>query len=293
MVVPSRQRSADQVVAQRLPPMQQQVVEVEQPQAALAGDVGLAHRADGVDLIDGPRRDRRDDVADRRAGVHRPGVDVQQRGLARDPADGGAALQDLVPYDVHHIGGVRRVEHREALGQPEPGGVLPQRAVGHGVERAAGDPARPVPRTRQAGVAAVHHLPRRPAGERQQQHPLGGRAVGDQPCHAAGERRGLARPGAGQHPQRPAVEPRHRQLLLVQPGEQILCVHAFDPRAGASARVADAPELSRSPWTLVRRRARRIPTRRISADDQGRQQPLQVLCPAQPPNIQAPEHQRR
>ncbi len=216
VVVQSAQAAAHQVVAQRLPPVQQQIVEIQQAEPALAGDVRLAHRTDGFHQITGPRSDRGHDLADRSARVDRARVDVQQGRLAGDPAAVGQILENLVAHHVHHIGGICGVEHGESLGQPESGGVLAQRAVCHRVEGAAGDPSGLAPGARQAGMAAFDHLASGAAGEREQQHPFGGDPVGDDPGHARAQGRGLAGARACQHPQRPAVELGDGTLFVVE-----------------------------------------------------------------------------
>ena len=78
-------------------------------------------------------------------------------------------------------------------------------------------------------MAAIDHLAGGAPGERQQQHPLGGRAIRDDPRDPGGERSGLASARAGENPQCCwFVELRDCSLLVVEAIQEIVCVHAFD-----------------------------------------------------------------
>ena len=153
---------------------------------ALARDVGAEDLADAVGLVDAPRVVALEHRVELRARVHDPRVDRRERLLAREPplARGEA---ELLAQQVHHVGAVALVEHREAGGQAERAAVEAEQPVGDRVERAAPDAA---------GVAmaalalgALEHLAGGAPAEGQQQDAL--RA--DAALQQAGRR---ARPGS-------------------------------------------------------------------------------------------------
>ena len=107
--------------------------------------------------------------------------------------------------------------------------MLTQRAMGHGVEGASGDPAGAVAGAGQSRVAALDHLPRRSAGEGEQEHPLRRDPVGDDACHPGTQGRRLAGSGAREHAKWSTVEGGDGALLLVETFQQV--VHAFEHSA--------------------------------------------------------------
>ena len=78
----ARQRGPDPLVAGEGSPVEEQVVEVEDAERALAGHVRPAQVGDRLDTIEAPRRLLVDDGRQRLLGVDRPGVEVEQRRLA-------------------------------------------------------------------------------------------------------------------------------------------------------------------------------------------------------------------
>jgi hypothetical protein len=66
------QPAAEHVVAHRRPPVEQQVVEVEQGPGPLAGHVRLDHAGDRLDQVGRPGRGLGERLGQRPAGVHRP-----------------------------------------------------------------------------------------------------------------------------------------------------------------------------------------------------------------------------
>ena len=221
--------------------VEQQVVEVEQPQRALAHHVVAADGSDLGQQLGAPGRALVDDLAQRPAGVDGAGVEVEQDRLARETSPGRVGHEVVVTHEVDEVGRVAGVEDREALGQAERVGMVAQHAVGHRVERAALHPAvAPAAAASHAGeqgLAAGQHLPGGAAGEGQQQDALGRRAGLDQPRHPAGQGRGLARARAGQDAQRGvAHEARGGALLVVQPRQRLEHVFDYIPRLSIRVR---------------------------------------------------------
>jgi hypothetical protein len=224
---------AEDVVADRGPPVEQQVVEVEQGAGALAGHVRLDHAGDRLDQVGRPGRALGNRLRQRAGGVHRPRVQVEQQRLARGAA-AGACEALLLPDQVEQVGGVGRVEHGEPAGQAERGRVRGDDPVRDRVERAA-------PRLPPVRGCPGEHLRRRPPGEGEQQHAVSWDAALQQAGDPRGQRRRLAGPGAGEHEQRPPVVLDRDPLLLVQ------LEHSFDA-TGAGGRRGRA-----TPYAATRR----------------------------------------
>ena len=197
------------VVADRGPPVEQQVVEVEQGPGPLAGHVRLDHAGDRLDQVGGPGRGVGDRLRQRPAGVDRARVEVEQQALARR-APPGPGQPLLLPDQVDQVGGVGRVDHGEVAGQAERGGVGGDDPVRDRVERAAPGLLPAVLR------GPAEHLGRRPPGEGEQQDPVRGHAPLQQPGHPGGQRGRLAGPGPREHQQRSPVVLDGDPLFLVQ-----------------------------------------------------------------------------
>ncbi len=116
-------------------------------------------------------------------------------------------------HDVHEIGGIAPVEHRERRIEPEPRRIFADEPVADRMEGAGpgqaqifGHAGRGARFRRQRfghdPLRAARHLERGPARKGEQQHALGRHAREQQACHAMGERAGLARAGAGDDQQR-------------------------------------------------------------------------------------------
>ena len=206
----------DRVLGQRAP-VEQQVVEVDDAERALARPVVDEQPREVVGVALAPREGLGQQLAQRSLGVDRARVDVQQRRLARE-APAGLADTRLLADEVEQVGGVAGVEHAEAGGQAEHRGVAAHEAVGDRVEGAAHHaPGVPAPRRApEVGPRATEHLARGAPREGEQEHALGRRPLVDEPRDARGQRRRLARAGAGQHEQRPAGMGRGGALLGVQ-----------------------------------------------------------------------------
>ena len=145
----SSQRAASRrpehsVGAQR-PPVEQQIVEVEQAARALAGDVGPEHAGDRLDVRPRPRETaRRWTSAGRPAGVHRAGVDVGEHALCAGYAgrcrSSPCSSRTRSSRSAASAGSITATSPRQA----ERVGVRGDHPVRDRVERAAPGP-RPAP----------------------------------------------------------------------------------------------------------------------------------------------------
>ena len=229
-------------------PEQQQVVVVQDVLLALAAGVRLEHLADAVAFVDAPRVVALEDLAQFLPGVHRPRVDRRERVLAREPPL-PAGEAELLAEQVHHVGRVGLVEHREVGPESERTPVQPDQAVRDGVERAA-------PHMRGVAVTAHafgarEHLAGCTAAEREQQDPLRSHAALHQVTDARCERGGLPGPGTRHDQQRTVAEQRRRSLLRVEVVEHVFeAYNPFDARSRTVARGRDS-FASASPRTLT------------------------------------------
>ncbi len=220
------------------PPVQEQVVVVEELVLALAGHVALEDGPDAVGLLGAPGERPLEDGRQPLAGVDDPVVDGGQRGRLREAAaapDVGEA--EVVADEAEQLHGVALVEDREPGIDAQTPAVEAKHAVGDGVERAAPHP--PSGPGRGPGECAVgtgqapgpaQHLLGRPPAEGEQAHPIGDDARAQQAGHPVGERAGLAGAGPGQDEQRTAVVLDGSELLGIQ------VEHAFAPYPTRAAR---------------------------------------------------------
>ena len=206
-------------VRHQRPPQEQQVIEIDGAEGALARGEGLKERAEDLEVLLAPREALGHDLPHRPLRVHRARVDVSERVLARE-APSGLAVTLLLPHEIEQVGGITRVEHREVRAESERRGVPAHEAMPHRVERTAEHAP-----SRAAGhrLRAREHVPRRTARERQQQDPLGRGAVGDERRDARTKRRRLPGPRAGQHEQ---------VAVAVQCGGALLGVQFLEPVGG-------------------------------------------------------------
>ena len=112
-------RPDDRVLGQRAP-VEQQVVEVDHPEPALARAVVDEQAREVVGVALAPREGLGQQLAQRALGVDRARVDVQQRRLARE-APAGLPDAGLLAHEVQQVGRVAGVEHAEAGRQAEHG----------------------------------------------------------------------------------------------------------------------------------------------------------------------------
>jgi hypothetical protein len=230
---------ADDGVERERAPVQEQVVEVEHAEAALAGAVLDEQAGEVVAMALAPRERLGQELAQRPLGVDRARVDVQQRRLARE-APAGLAHARVLADEVEQVGGVAGVEHAEARGQAERGGVPAHEAVRDRMERTA-DHAPRMRRAAEVGGGAAQHLARRAAGEGDEEESLGGRAPADEPRHARGQRGRLPGARAREDEQR-AARVGGRGALLGVEGVEVARGGGFEHAFGRYA----APRTARS-----------------------------------------------
>ena len=119
----------DHLVGRERAPVQEQVVEIEKTERALAHRVGAEGLRERVAMLGAPRKRLRQHLRQRRLGVDRARVDVEHRLRAREaPAARGVTL--LLAHEVEQVGRVARVEDPEAGSEPERGGVESHHPVG-------------------------------------------------------------------------------------------------------------------------------------------------------------------
>ncbi len=164
----------------------------------------------------------------------------------------------LLANEVEQAGGVAGVEHPEARVEAERGGVEANEPVRDGVKGAAQDAARPGHRARGQRAGALDHLARRAPREGEQQDPLRGNALREQPSDARAERRRLPGARTREYQQRSARMGRSRLLLgveLVEPALGItLRVHKpGDARGTLGWRARVRAATIRPEWTVLLR----------------------------------------
>jgi hypothetical protein len=208
----------EHLVAGERAPIQQQIVEVDHAERALARPIGAKDLGERPAMLSTPRKGLRQHLLQGRLRVDGTRVDVEHRLRARE-APGAACVALFLAHVVEQVGRVARVEHAEAGLQPERGGVQAHHPVCDRVERAAHDRARVRRHPLRQRARPLDHLARRAPRERQQQDPLGRDALAQQPRHACAQRRRLAGAGAGEDQQRPARVCRRLALLGIEPVE--------------------------------------------------------------------------
>lgn len=211
---------ADHLVRRERAPIQKQVVEIDHAKRLLTRRICLEESCDCFGVLLTPRKQFCDQLAQATLAVDRSRVDLKQRALL---GKAGPALRMtvLLSKQVEDVGGVTGVEQAEPRGQAERGRVLSDELVRDRVKGAAQDPTTAC-RDRDHRSTALEHFACRPAGEGEQQDPLGRCTGGDEPRHARTKGRRFSRPGAGQDQERAAGVPHRSLLLWVQLGEPAL-----------------------------------------------------------------------
>ncbi len=208
----------DHLVARERAPVEQQVVEIDHAQRALARAVGAEDLRERLAMLGAPREGLGEHLLQRRLRVDRARVDVEHRLRARE-APSAAAWPCSSRTKSSRSAASPASSTPKPGSQAERGGVQAHHAVGDRVKRAAHDRARVRRHPLGQRTRALDHLARRAAREREQQDPLGGHALGQQPGDARTQRRRLAGAGAGKDQQRPARVRRGVALLGVEPVE--------------------------------------------------------------------------
>jgi hypothetical protein len=210
------------VLAEELEPAQQQVVVVHHAHGLLAAGVGVEGGEDGVSEGEEGGGSASQRAVDADAGVQGQGQDAKQRlgggfldaplGCVRGSGEERGALG-------HEVGGVGGVEDVERGGEADKGGVLSQNPQADVVEGAApegvGAAADEGDDPRQQLVGGL-------VRERQQQHPLGRDAEGQQVGDAASQGAGLAAASACDDERGAARGARDGALGVVEVGEEVL-----------------------------------------------------------------------
>ena len=217
----------EDLVAGGRPPVEEEVVEVQQAPTALVRGVLVEDRADERLVLLNPGEDTRQHLGQGLTGVDDPRVDVEQRVLARQPPAGHFRLArgHRQPGQLHQVGRVTGVEHAETAGQSEAGAVLAQQPVGDGVKSARVDPAAHL------GTDQVSEAPDQlvggPPAESDEQDPIWRYAGFDDPGQAGHEGPGLAGARSGHDEQGRAIVLHRGQLRRIQPsivGGPVGCV---------------------------------------------------------------------
>jgi hypothetical protein len=218
------------------PPVQEQVVVVDDVVGPLAFDVAGEDALDPVEVVPAPRERPLDDVGELLLGVDHPRVDRRQRVL---PGEAAAPLAEteVVADEAQQVGVVGLVEDGEPGTQADGGAVLTEQAVGHRVEGAPPNPAGALGLGQLAGPG--DHLPRGAPREGEQEDAFRPDAAPHEAGDPAGEGAGLAAPGAGDDQQVASVVQHGRSLVgvqVVEPGK-----HLFDPTGPHPVGTVTAP----------------------------------------------------
>ena len=197
-------------------PVQEQIVEVQDVVLLFAADVLAVDPrqilfpflAPGVLVLQG--------LLERQPRVDAIGVDRETGVLAGKALVLGRKTQ-LMTYDVHEVGGIAAVQHREILVQAQVFGRQPQYAAAHGVKSTRPHQPRgdaPVSRLtallhrfRHDLLRASNHVLRRPPRERQHENARRIDAVQHQVRSTVRQRIGLSGTGACQDEQRAGIDP--------------------------------------------------------------------------------------
>ena len=206
------EQAADGGRAEQGPPLEEEVVVVEHLVAPLALEVRAEDGPQLIGIVPAPRVPALEHLLERPAGVHAAAPDGRHRVLAGVAAGRGAGRPQLVPQQREEVAGIGRVEHGERRLEADGPAVAAQEPVGDGMEGAG--PAGGGHRLAGGHLGAGDELGGGPAGEGEQNDPLGG----DARCHEVGqagaEGGGLARARPG-HDQQVAVGVARRERLLV------------------------------------------------------------------------------
>ena len=215
--------------AHHLGPVEQQIVVVEQALALLGRDIGAEQPAQLRLPALAPGEAPQQHLAQRRLGVHRIGIDGEA-GLLLGKAALLAGKPELVAEQVHEVGTILAVEDGEGGVEADVMGMQPEEPGADGME----GPRPGQGRRRRAALVSgpgrdpldpALHLGRRPAGEGQQQDPLGRHALADQKGDPMGQGIGFTRACAGDDEKgrrvvRPGAGPAIAQAM---PGGPPLC----------------------------------------------------------------------
>ena len=205
---------SDDLVGREASPVQEQVVEVDDPERALSSRVRPEERGDVVPVLLAPRKGLGEHLGKRSLRVDRARVDIEQRALLRKPPP-TLGVSVLLAHEVEHVGRVSGVKHAEACRQPERRRVPADEMMGDGMEGATEHAASAV-RHRHQRPRALQHLARRATRERQQQDAFRRAPLGDEPCDPSAQRRGLTGSRPRQDQQRTARMTNRPPLVDIQ-----------------------------------------------------------------------------
>jgi len=196
-------RRTDLLVGQQRVPVEQQVIEIEHPERALANTVRAEDRRERLPVLLTPGEPLRQDFSQGPLGVDGPGVDVEHRaGTWKAPA--ALSLTLFLADQVQQVRSVTGIEHTEATVETEGDRMRADHAMGDRMKGPADDPTRVRSHTLGECPCALDHLAGGASGEREQQHPFRGHPFRHQPRCSAAQRRRLSGPGAGEDQQRVA-----------------------------------------------------------------------------------------
>ena len=144
-------------------PEQEQVVVVEHVLSALAAGVFGEDGADAIGVVGAPGKAAFQDRAEALAGVDHARIDGHQGVFAREAALFAFIAPGLLfaADQVHQVGHIGLVEHREVGREAERSTVLAQEAIGDGVERPAPDLASAFEVDQSAGADSISRAARR------------------------------------------------------------------------------------------------------------------------------------
>ena len=169
---------AEPLVGRGRAPVEEQIVEVDEAEHALAVHVAAADRRDRFELIGAPRRDLVDDGRQRPLRVDRARVHVEQRRLLREPPPGRVAA----PCSSRTRSITSAASPESSIEKPSgsPSATACRRRVRCAIEwnvpptiRARRRDAGERRRVGEQRLAAVHHLARRAPGEGERHDALG------------------------------------------------------------------------------------------------------------------------
>ena len=179
-------------------------------------------------MLRAPRERALDDLVERRLRVDGPRIDVEHGRRAREAAlAGGVPL--LLADEVEQVGGIAGVEHAEAGGQAERGGVQANEQVRDRVKGAAEHGSGVGSGALREHARAGNHFASGASGEREQEDALRAHPAREQPRDARAQGGRLAGAGAGEDQEALAVVRRRIALLGVELLEHVGCVgeHPF------------------------------------------------------------------
>ena len=195
-------------VGDHLRPVEQQVVVIEHILPLLGLDIGAKQLLQFRFPSGAPGKALGQDFIERQLGVHAARIDLQTGPLRRKPrCRFGEA--ELVPHQVHQIGGILPVMDGEGGIEPDLRGIVAQQFGADGMEGAgpshalSHDAGFIAQRLSADALHAPGHLGCGAPGEGHQQDAARIGAADDEMGDAMCQRVGLARPGTGNHQQRP------------------------------------------------------------------------------------------